>query len=83
MHYVAADGGRIPNLGECKVHVLTKEQHRSSITFQVADVQKPILSVSALTSLGHAVVFGKTGGAITHLRSKRKIHFQKKGCVCV
>ena len=82
VHYVAADGGRIPNLGECKIHVLTKEQHKSSITFQVEDAQKPILSVSALSALGHEVVFGKTGGVITHVKSRRKIHFQKKGGVC-
>ena len=61
--------------------MLTKDQHRSSITFQVGDVQKPILSVSALTVLGHEVFVDKTGGVITHLRRKRKIHFQKRGGV--
>ena len=36
-----------------------------------ADVQKPSLSVGARTALGHEVIFGKTGGVITHVRSKR------------
>ena len=41
VHYLAADGGRIPNLGEVEVAFLTKEQHRCRMAFQVANVKRP------------------------------------------
>ena len=78
VHYVAADGGRIPNLGEVRVNLLTKEKEKASVTFQVADVHKPILSVSALTAHGHRVSFTKEGGVITLARTGRRIAFQRK-----
>eukprot|EP00969_Alexandrium_andersonii_P318085 14050494-Alexandrium_andersonii.AAC.1 len=32
--YLAADGGRIPNLGEAELGVVAKERHRCRIKFQ-------------------------------------------------
>eukprot|EP00969_Alexandrium_andersonii_P363055 15461107-Alexandrium_andersonii.AAC.1 len=43
-HYLAADGGRIPNLGEVEVGCFTKDQHRCGIRFQVAAVKRPLLA---------------------------------------
>eukprot|EP00969_Alexandrium_andersonii_P143017 6322810-Alexandrium_andersonii.AAC.1 len=34
--YLAADGGRIPNLGEVELGFITKEQHRCKIKFPVS-----------------------------------------------
>eukprot|EP00969_Alexandrium_andersonii_P348384 15404955-Alexandrium_andersonii.AAC.1 len=42
--YLAADGGRIPNLGETQLGLVAKEHHRCRITFQVADVERPLLA---------------------------------------
>ena len=78
VHDVAADGGRIPNLGEVRVNLLTKEREKASVTFQVADVHKPILSVGALTAQGHRVGFTKEGGTITMARSGKRIAFQRR-----
>ena len=83
VHDLTADGGRVPNLGEMKVRLLTKEQHRTSVTFQVADIQKPILSVGALAASGHEVSFTKWGGTITIAKSRKKIAFKKRGGVYV
>ena len=77
VHYTVADGGKVPNLGETEVHILTRERARGSIVFQVADIQKPILAVSALTKQGNAVSFTETGGTIRHLRTGRTMHFRK------
>ena len=81
VHYLAADGGRIPNLGELDVQFLTREQHRCSMTFQVADVSKPILSVSDVVAKGNDVSFHATGGTITNHRSKTQISFHNVGGV--
>eukprot|EP00969_Alexandrium_andersonii_P086075 3794804-Alexandrium_andersonii.AAC.1 len=39
---MAADGGRIPNLGEVEVGFFAKEQHRRRIRFQAAAVKRPL-----------------------------------------
>ena len=83
VHYLTADGGRVPNLGETMVQMVTKEQTRCSVKFQVADVQKPILSVGTLAATGSVIAFTKFGGTITNLKTKRKISFKKKGGVYV
>eukprot|EP00974_Lingulodinium_polyedra_P097721 9472791-Lingulodinium_polyedra.AAC.1 len=44
VHYLTADGGRVPNLGETKLHFETAERHKCNLVFQVADIKKPILS---------------------------------------
>eukprot|EP00969_Alexandrium_andersonii_P126596 5595538-Alexandrium_andersonii.AAC.1 len=42
--YLAADGGRVSNLGEVELGILTKEKHRCRIRFQVAAVKRPRLA---------------------------------------
>eukprot|EP00969_Alexandrium_andersonii_P129789 5737012-Alexandrium_andersonii.AAC.1 len=44
VRYLAADGGRTPNLGEVHLGFLTKEQHRCRTTFQVAEVKRPLVA---------------------------------------
>mgnify|MGYP001343074699 CR=1 FL=1 len=63
--YTTADGGEIPNLGE---------------KFQLADVRKPLIAVSALTAKGHKVEFDTTGGWIRPSKGQ-PIRFQKQNGV--
>eukprot|EP00969_Alexandrium_andersonii_P338974 14982392-Alexandrium_andersonii.AAC.1 len=70
-HYLAADGGRIPNLGEAELGFVTKEKHRCRIKFQVAAVKRPLLAVSTLTKAGNEVHFTTDGGTITNKATKR------------
>eukprot|EP00969_Alexandrium_andersonii_P252870 11176249-Alexandrium_andersonii.AAC.1 len=50
--YLAADGGRVPNLGEVELGFVAKEQHRCEIKFQVVAAKRPLLAVSALAKAG-------------------------------
>ena len=77
VQYLAADGGRIPNLGEVHLGFLTKEQHRCRITFQVANVKRPLLAVGTLTKAGNDLHFTASGGQIVNRRTKRIINFTK------
>eukprot|EP00969_Alexandrium_andersonii_P014837 648246-Alexandrium_andersonii.AAC.1 len=43
-HYLAADGGRVPNLGEVELGFFTQEKHRCRIRFQVAAAKRPLLA---------------------------------------
>ena len=57
VHYVAANGGRIPNEGEADFPFCTREGQSFSWLFQVAEVNKILASVSALVDTGHRVSF--------------------------
>ena len=83
VHYLTADGGRVPNLGESRIRMITKEQFKCNVLFQVAEIQKPILSVSTLTAMGNVVSFTRYGGTVTNLRTKRKLAFKRRGGVYI
>ena len=59
VHYVAANGARIPNKGEAFFLFRTREGQPFSLLFQVAEVNNILSSVSALVDTGHRVVFEK------------------------
>ena len=46
--------------------------------FQVAEVGKPLISVSAICERGNRVIFGKGGGVVQNLQSGREIPFYRK-----
>ena len=53
--YVAANGSRMPNMGEKKVTFETTDGLNSSIMFQVTKVKKPLATVSKITEIGCAL----------------------------
>ena len=62
LHYVAAGGARIPNQGEFPLKFWTKEGVKACLTFQIADINKPLASVSHMTDENYCVVFNKHEG---------------------
>ena len=81
--YMTADGGEIPNLGEQRVDFKTFEGHEGAIDFQVADVKRPLLSVTSVTKRGSTVVFDEGGGHITSPNGDRRIRFHRRAGVYV
>ena len=81
--YRAANGARIPNLGQQRVAFATAGGQRCSLMFQVAGVERPLVSVSQLVRTGHRVEFGAAEGAIVNLKTGRKIRLQRVGGVFV
>ena len=59
VHYVAANDHRIANEGEVDFAFETKDGQAHSWTFQVAEVNKVLASVSALVDSNHRVTFEK------------------------
>ena len=55
--FVSASGDTIPNYGELKVPVVTRELTARGMTFQAAGVAKPLGSVKRMLQAGHRVVF--------------------------
>eukprot|EP00969_Alexandrium_andersonii_P106844 4713262-Alexandrium_andersonii.AAC.1 len=81
--YVAADGGRIPNLGEAELGFVAREKHCCRIQFQVANVKRPLLAVSTLAKAGNEVHFDANGGTITNKSTKRVIRVRKSDGIYV
>ena len=83
VHYLAANGGRIPNQGQMTLEFLTRERHKGRIAFQVADVKRPLLAVSTLTKAGYDVTFGANGGQVVNRESGKQMSFAKRDGIYV
>ena len=58
-----ANGETIPNLGERRCQLMTLGSNSAKkIVFQVADVHKPLLSISRCADMGFRCHLGKEGG---------------------
>ena len=62
--YVAASGTGIPNQGQQRVPFMARESSWMEIVFQVAKINKPLLSVNKLVDSEMRVVFDKSGSYI-------------------
>ena len=78
VHYVAANGGRIPNLGEQRVPFWTPEGVGASWTLQVAQINKPLVSVAKLNLEGWRVVFDADESYIQHKRSGKIVALKRE-----
>ena len=78
VHYRAANNGRIKNEGECEFKFSTSDGKDHSYTFQIAEVNKALCSVSYLVDNGHRAVYdqddeGNDISVITHKKSGEEI----------
>ena len=83
LHYVAADGTRIPNVGQQLVKFMTLDGTWTELLFQIAAINKPIVSVSKLNEAGYKVAFDENNSYIMHKKTKRVIKMKKEKGVFV
>ena len=57
--FTSASKHKLKNLGQQSIHACTEEGAFTEVLFQVADVSKPSVSVSAICEHGNRVIFGK------------------------
>ena len=74
--YIAANGNRMPNLGEKKVHFKSKDGLNSSNTFQVTKVKKPLAAVSKITEKGNWVCFGPSEAYIENVATGKRTNLE-------
>ena len=79
--YRAANGSPIKNYGQQKVQFATSEGHRCNIPFQVADVERPLISTYSLAQAGNVVEFNEAGGSIFHVKTGQRIALVRKGAM--
>ena len=80
VQYEVANGTKIPNLGEQSICGFTDgEGLARTVTTQVCDVNKPLMSVHKLVQSGHAVMFDENGAYIEHKASGERIWLKESG----
>ena len=82
LEYEVANGTSIRNIGErrCQIAILGSDQLRD-ITFQVADVHKPLLSVSRCADMGYECRLGKSGGVLIEMDIGEEIPLARRRSV--
>ena len=76
--YSTANGVRLPNQGQKRVTSVTADGQTLGMTYQIADVTKPLNSVGRICDKGKAVVFGAQGGYILDLHTLEKVKFTRE-----
>ena len=79
--FSAASGHTIRRHGEQELHAVTDNGLPTEILFQVADVEYPLVSVSAVCDNGNRVIFGRAGGVIQNVQTGAEVPFERRGGV--
>jgi hypothetical protein len=67
----------MPNKGEQRVKFLTRDGVWASLLFQVAGINKPLVSVSRLIDEGWRVIFDDEGSYLIHKKTKKIIRMDR------
>ena len=77
--YEVANGDTVPNVGEKKCIAMTQGSRLAkNITFQCADVHKPLLSTACAADAGYDSYYGKVGGYMEHRETKERIPMHRR-----
>ena len=79
VEYEVANGAHIPNLGERRCEMMTiGSSTRKSIIFRVADVHKPLLSISGCAAMGSDCDLCDKGRHLLDKQSGEKISLERR-----
>ena len=79
VEYEVANGAHIPNLGERRCEMMTIGSNVGKrITFQVADVHKPLLSVTDCADMGFDCHLGEKGGHLIDRQTEERIPLERR-----
>ena len=76
LHYVAANDQRIVNVGQQLVRFMTIDGTWMELMFQMAAINKPLVSVSKLIEDCYNVVFDESNSYILHKQTKKIIRMR-------
>jgi hypothetical protein len=81
--YLSASGAKLENKGEKRFDMVTAEGNWAEATFQVAEVTRPLCSVTKICDRGNRVVFEAEGGYIENYATGVKTRFSRQNNVYV
>ena len=80
VEYEVANGESIANLGEKRCQVMTiGSMAPKKIVLRIADVHKPLLSVTACSDMGYDCYLGKEGGRLRDRVTGEVIPLERRG----
>ena len=80
IQYEAANGESIANLAERRCQVMTVgSMAQKRIVVQIADVLKPLLSITACSDMCYDCYLGKEGGNLRDRITGEVIHLERRG----
>ena len=62
---------------------MTEDGDPTGVLLHIADVSKPLVSVSAICEKGSMVIFGKAGGVVQNVKTGRIIPFARENGIYV
>ena len=81
-NYISASDDLLPNLGEQLIDVVTDDGRDGRVRYQIAEVTRPLNSVSEICDaggeLGQQVTFGRHGGSILNLETGMVTNFKRE-----
>ena len=77
--YVSASAGRMPNMGQKVLNIQTNEGKDTTVLYQIAEVSRPLTSVSATCDRGNWVVYTPQGGFILNCQTGERTSFERSG----
>ena len=81
--WTSASKHKIPNLGQQQIHACTESGSPTDVMFQIAEVGKPLVSVSAICEKGNRVIFGRAGGVVQNNKTGAETPFYRKNGIYV
>ena len=81
--YLSASGDKLPNMGEKQFDMMPPEGSWAQATFQMAEVTRPLCSVSKICDKGNRVVFELGGGYVENIQTGTGTSFLRQNNVYV
>ena len=72
VHYIAANGFKISNMGAKRIRGYTRERTPLDMTWQIAEVKRPLASIGKICDAGNTAIFTAKGGFIVPTESLAK-----------
>ena len=77
-NYTSASQHKLKNFGQQTIRACTEDGDETEVLFQIADVSKPLVSVSSMCERGNRVLFGRSGGVVQNLQTGKEIPFYRQ-----
>lgn len=77
--YTVADGKEIPNMGERNLQASSEDGSGLDMAYQVAEVTRPLTSISDTCDKGNLAIFGRAGGVVINMLENTAVPFQRVG----
>lgn len=79
---ISAPRARTDSQGQQRMPIVTKEGMEPKVVYQVAEVSRPPIALSATCDRGNVIVYGASGGFIHNLSTGARTHFGGERGIC-